>query len=240
VSNIDSSADELTMVIARTRGMLVSHEVAAAAVEQLAQVARDLVVSAVGAGASLMDEAGRRVSTGTTDRIAATADELQYELGQGPCISAWATSSVQRLDDTGSDQRWPAWSAAARQLGIRSVLSAPLVFRAECIGALKVYSTSPSAFNLEDERRLVLMSAAAATLLGMATAPDAPQQLSGMLVDALADRQAIETATGMLMERHHMNHEAARYLLMDESRSQRQPLADLARSVIAGSSGTTR
>jgi hypothetical protein len=42
----------------------------------------------------------------------------------------------------------------------------------------------------------------------------------------------------MLMERHHIDHEAARYLLMDESRSQRQPLADLARSVIAGSSGT--
>ena len=58
MANIDTSADELTTVIARTRGMLVSHEVAAAAVEQLAQVARDLVVSAVGAGASLMDEAG--------------------------------------------------------------------------------------------------------------------------------------------------------------------------------------
>ncbi len=239
MNNIDARVDELTTVMARMRGLLVSEEVAGAAVEQLAQVARDLVVSAVGAGASLMAEDGRRVSTATTDRIAATADSLQYELGQGPCISAWATTSIQRLDDTASDERWPVWCAAARDLGIRSVVSAPLVFRGDCIGALKVYSTSPAAFSLEDERRLVLLSAAAATLLGIAADAEEPQRLTQVLTDALADRRAVETATGILMERNRIDHDTARYRLLDESRSTTQPLADLARSVIAGPSGTT-
>ncbi len=238
--NVDASVDELTTVIARMRGMLVSDEVAAAAVEQLARVARDLVESAVGAGASLMDEAGKRVSTATTDRVATMADSLQYELRQGPCLSTWATSSVQRLDDTEADQRWPEWSAAARDLGIRSVLSAPMVFRGECIGALKVYSTSPSAFNLEDEHRLVLLSAAAATLLGIAATPEAPQQLTQALTEALADRQAIDSATGMLMERHQIDRDAARYQLMGESRRSGERLADVARGVIGVLSGSGR
>jgi transcriptional regulator with GAF, ATPase, and Fis domain len=239
MNNIDAGVTELTSVVARMQGMLISHEAAAATVEKLAQVARDMVESAVGAGASLMDSDGRRVSTATTDRVAAMADTLQYQLGQGPCISAWASSSVQRLDDTAVDSRWPAWSTAARELGIRSVLSAPLVFKGDVIGALKVYSTTTAAFSADDEHRLVLLSAAAATLLGMARGPDAPQRLSADLTAALADRQAIDTATGLLMERHGLGQDAARYRLMDASRAGGHTLAHLARQVLSGTSEPT-
>ncbi|MBI4899164.1 MAG: GAF and ANTAR domain-containing protein [Actinobacteria bacterium] len=240
MSAMDTGIDQLTIAVASMSGLLVSHEAAAAAVEKLAQVARDMVPSAVGAGASLMDDKGSRISTATTDRIAMIADELQYELGQGPCISAWATSSVQRLDDTESDTIWSRWSSGARDLGIRSVLSAPLVFRGDVIGALKVYSTSVSAFDEDDERRLVLLSAAAATLLGVASGPEAPRKLSETLAAALSARNAVETATGILMERHQMDLEAARYRLIELSRTSAEPLADVARSVLDRSSDTSR
>jgi putative methionine-R-sulfoxide reductase with GAF domain len=239
VTDIDTGINQLTIAVARMSGMLVTQEAATEAVEKLAQVARDMVPSAVGAGASLMDDSGSRISTATTDRIATIADELQYELGQGPCISAWATSSVQRLDDTQTDTLWPRWSSGARDLGIRSVVSAPMVFRGGVIGALKVYSTSPSAFTEDDERRLVLLSAAAATLLGVASGPDASRRLSESLAAALSDRKAVETATGILMERHHVDLEPARYMLIELSRTDTEPLADVARKVLARSSETT-
>ncbi len=239
MTDIDTGMNQLTIAVARMSGMLVTHEAAAAAVEKLAQVARDMVPSAVGAGASLMDDSGTRISMATTDRIATIADDLQYELGQGPCISAWATSSVQRLDDTESDTLWPRWSRGARDLGIRSVVSAPLVFRGDVIGALKVYSTAASAFSEDDERRLVLLSAAAATLLGVASGPDAPRRLSESLAAALSHRKVVETATGILMERHHVDLEAARYILIELSRTNAQSLADVARKVLDQSSETT-
>lgn len=223
---------ELTTVFAHVQGMLLTEQDAAAAVEQLALVARDLMTSAVGAGASLMDETGERTSTGTTDKIAAGADAAQYELGEGPCLSSWATVSIQRIDDTGVEERWPAWCAAAQALGIRSVLSAPMVFKGASIGALKVYGTAINMFSLEDERRLVLLAGASATLLGVAQGGDAPPRLSGALRRALADRQVVETATGMLMERHNLDLVAARRRLLAVSRRRRQPTADVARHLL--------
>lgn len=228
-------AGELTSAFARAQGMLLHEEDAAAGVEWLALVARDLVPASVGAGASLMDEAGRRTSTGTTDRIAAAADALQYELGEGPCLSAWATVTVQHSRDTATEARWSEWCAAAQDLGIGSVLSAPLVFRGKVIGALKVYSTRVDSFTVQDEHRLVLLAGAAATLLGAAQGHDAPQRLSAGLQSALADRQAVETATGMLMERHGLSHDQARLRLLAMSRSRGLPIAELGRAILTRS-----
>ena len=94
------SGTELTTVFARIHGMLLSRESATSAVEQLAEVAQDVVDSAIGAGASLIDDQGHTTSTGTTDAVAEAGDTLQYALGEGPCLSAWATESLQRVDDT--------------------------------------------------------------------------------------------------------------------------------------------
>ncbi len=228
MSDTEAGIAELTALVARLQGLIISREAAATAVQQLALVARDMVPSAVGAGASLIDSDGTAVSTATTDRVAEIADDLQYELGQGPCLSAWATTSVQRLDDTAADTRWPEWSAAAGDLGIRSVVSAPLVFRGDAIGALKVYSTAAGAFTPDDERRLVLLTTSAATLLGLTQRADGPQRASSSLSDAMSHRQAIDVAVGILMERHGLDEESARQRLLDASREEQVPMVEVA------------
>ncbi|MGQ1838639.1 GAF domain-containing protein [Kocuria turfanensis] len=159
----ESSAPELITVFARIQNMLLSQEHATAAVHQLAQVARDLIPSAAGAGVSLIDAHGTRTSTGATDELVETADALQYEMGEGPCLSAWATATLQRINDTTDEDRWPQWSAAAATSGIRSVLSVPLVFQDRCLGAMKVYATVTHAFTGHEEQQLGLLAAAAAT-----------------------------------------------------------------------------
>ena len=55
----------------------------------------------------MIDAYGTWTSTGATDHLVETADALQYELGEGPCLSAWATESLQRINDTTDDDRWP-------------------------------------------------------------------------------------------------------------------------------------
>ena len=232
---VKGSADQLTTVFARVQGMLLSEEDSSAAVERLALVARDMVPSSVGAGASLIDESGRRTSTATTDKVAAAADVLQYELGEGPCLSAWATVAVQHVHDTTVEGRWRTWCAAVQGLGVRSVVSAPMMFRGSTIGAMKVYSTKADSFSGHDEQRLLLLAGTAATLLGAAQGSDAPQRLSAGLQAALADRRAVETATGMLMERHELDHATARSRLLATSRSRRLPVAELAREILARS-----
>jgi GAF domain-containing protein len=228
----ESAATELTAVFARIQNMLLSQEHATAAVHQLAQVAQDLIPSAAGAGVSLIDAHGTRTSAGATDDLVETADALQYKLGEGPCLSAWATATPQRINDITDDDRWPEWSAAAARSGIRSMLSVPLVFRERRLGAMKVYATDGDAFTDHAEQQLGLLAAAAATLLGSAQTRDAPQRLSAALQAGLEDRQAIDRATGMLMEQRATDPDDAHCVLLTASRAQGRPMAEVARQIM--------
>lgn len=228
----ESSAVELTAVFARIQNMLLSQENATAAVQHLAQVAKDLIPSAVGAGASLIDAHGNKSSAGATDSLVEAADAVQYELGHGPCLSACNSTESQRIDDTTDDDRWPQWSVAAAASGIRSVLSVPLVFRDRPLGALKVYATTPGAFAGAEERLLGLLATAAAVLLGSAQTREAPQRLSAALQAGLDERQAIDRATGMLMEQRATDPQDAHSVLLTASRNRQLPMAEVARQVL--------
>lgn len=228
----ESPATDLAAVFARIQGMLLSLEDATAAVHQLARVAKELIPSAIGAGASLIDEGGTRTSTGATDATVESADALQYELGEGPCLSAWATASSQRIDDIADEDRWPEWSAAAARSGIRSVLSSPMSSQGRVIGAMKVYATTEHAFTAHEERLFDLLAGVAATLLGSAQTRDAPQRLSAALQSGLDDRQLIDRATGMLMEQRGTDPDDAHCVLLTASRNQNRSMAEVARQVL--------
>ena len=91
----------------------------------LARAIKDATQGTIGAGVSLMDASGRRTSAGFTVPVFQRADALQYELGQGPCLTAWATEETVFVDDVRTDPRWPQWSAAMSSLPVRSIVSSP-------------------------------------------------------------------------------------------------------------------
>ncbi|GAA1763498.1 GAF and ANTAR domain-containing protein [Kocuria aegyptia] len=227
-----TSPGELTTVFAQLHGMLLSQDDADAAVRQLARVAQQMIPGATGAGVSLLDEDGSRTSTASTDPAVEAADALQYELGTGPCLSAWATGQTQWVEDTAVDPRWASWSSAAAEAGIRSVLSAPLIHRGRALGALKIYATTPSAFGDAEQQRLGLLADAAATLLSSAQPVEAPVRLSESLRAALASRETVALATGVLMAREHLAPEAARSVLLERARAQGRHLAQVAVDVL--------
>ncbi|MGQ1799070.1 GAF and ANTAR domain-containing protein [Kocuria oceani] len=228
----EPSPGELTTVFAHLHGMLLSEHDATAAVGQLAGVAHQMIPTAAGAGVSLLGADGTRVSTASTDAAVEAADDLQYELGMGPCLSAWATGQAQRIDDTTTDPRWVGWVAAAAEAGIRSVLSVPLIRRGHALGALKVYARSPAAFGEPEERLLGLLADAAATLLGAAQPAEAPVRLSAALKAALASRETVGLATGVLMARNHLDPGTARSVLLEEARAQNRGVAEVAAEVL--------
>lgn len=227
-----SSPDELTTVFAHLQGMLLSTQDATAAVHQLARAAHRMVPAAAGAGVSLIDETGTRVTAAATDTVVEAADALQYELGQGPCLSAWATREPQHVADTAQDPRWTRWQAAAAASGIRSVLSTPLVHRNRGLGAMKVYATAPGAFTEAEERLLRLLADAAATLMGTAQAADAPVRLSASLKAALQSRETVALAAGVLMSRRGLDAEAAREALLADARARGRSVAESAADVL--------
>lgn len=223
---------ELTTVFAHLSGMLLAEHDAAAAVQQLAHAAHQVIPAAAGAGVSLFDEDGTRATTEATDAAVEAADALQYDLGQGPCLSAWATRTPQRVDDTTTDPRWEPWQAAAADSGIRSVLSTPLIHDHRVLGAMKVYATSPGAFGEAEERLLGMLAAAAATLLGAAQPVEAPTQLSTAMKTALEARDTAGLAAGILMHRDHLDAASARSMLLRTARARGQRVSEVAAGIL--------
>ena len=130
ISSTTNSADhlvsELSGVLAQMGGVLLSAETVETAVSLVTQLAVATIPASVGAGVTLVDAQGKR-TTAASDALVERADELQYELDDGPCLTAWRERVAVLIDDVELDTRWPEWTAAVGHLGIESVLSVPLV-----------------------------------------------------------------------------------------------------------------
>jgi GAF domain-containing protein len=228
VVTLDPWGVELAGAFARLQGLLLDTDTATGAVAELAEVARDLIPLAVGAGVTLIDKNGEPTSLAATDPGVETVDRMQYEAGEGPCLTAWDTVSFQRVEDTCTETRWPDWAAAAAATGVRSVLSTPLVYHGQEIGAVKVYAGEPEAFTEHEEHLLGLLAGAAATLLGASQDSHTAHQLTGQLHDAVLGHQDIQQAVGLLMERHDLEADTAHSRLLDGARQQQLPVLELA------------
>ena len=231
----DLPLDELSTTFARIQGLLLTEETVGHAVDLLADAAKEAIPGTSGAGVSLMDEQGRRTSRGATDDIVKQADALQYELGEGPCITSWAATGTVRSDDLATEERWSLWTPRAAALGLRSVLSSPLVFQTESLGAIKVYSKLPGAFDARSERLLTLFAGPAATLLANVQSTQAPRRLSRQLKEAITSRDNIALARGVLMEREGLSEDDSMARLLEIARSSRATLRAAAELIISGS-----
>ena len=225
-------ASELAVLTGLVSGGFLTEENASKAVQSLAYVLRDVVPSSVGAGASIIDSRGRRESSGVTDPVVLRADKLQYELGQGPCLSAWAEQRTMIIQDVREESRWPKWTAAVVELPLRSVLSAPLTTEGRRIGAIKVYSPVPRAFDDHSVFLIDRLAGPAAALLGNVRDREATTELGSLLVGVLANRDLISRAEGIFMERMNLGPREALGVMLAASRDEDRPLHEVAREIV--------
>jgi len=229
-------AEELSRVYARMSGLLLSEETVQTALELVTSLALETIGGAVGAGVTLIDADRRRESAGATSELVARADALQYELDEGPCLTAWADNVVVHIDDLQSDERWPRWRAAALPLGVRSSLSAPLQAQGRMLGAMKIYGGQPGAFDDRSVALLTRFAAQAAILLANISTLDRAERLSESLQTALRTRNVIALATGVLMERNRLTEEQAFLRLVEAAQAGRRELVDEATFVVQSTS----
>jgi hypothetical protein len=102
------------------------------------------VLGVSGAGVSITEER-LRVPLGASDAMAARAEALQTNLGEGPCLDATATSEPIVADETSMAVRWPIFCREfLAETPFRSVASIPLKSsRLRRFGALDLYSADP-------------------------------------------------------------------------------------------------
>ena len=111
---------DLSSALTQMAGLVLSRETVDTALELVTSLAATTTAGTLGAAVTVVDEHGKR-SRAASDAVAEQADALQYQFDEGPCLTAWRTQEMVRIDDTTTDARWPRWNAAVSELGVRSV-----------------------------------------------------------------------------------------------------------------------
>jgi GAF domain-containing protein len=164
-------------------------------------IAASFIPGATGAGLSLITD-GVRMSRASTSALVELADQQQYELGEGPCLTSWTDGVMVRIDDLDDDPRYPTWVSAARELHLRSVLSTPLRGAQGNLGAIKVYSEVPRAFDRSAEDLLLKLADQAALLVENLQALIDTEESSVDIMASMRVRQQVAMAQGVLVGRH--------------------------------------
>ncbi|WP_378740445.1 ANTAR domain-containing protein [Nocardia brasiliensis] len=228
-----NAADELAAAYAHASGLLLSEQTVSTALAQITSLAADVIPASSGSGISLLDNQGRRITSAATDPIVESADTLQYGLDQGPCLTAWNDHVLVRVDNLVRDERWPEWSSRAVELGIASVLSAPLLTAGEALGAVKVYSRRPHAYTDVSEDLLRRFAELITMLLVQLHTAHSAQRFSADLKDALQSRETISFARGVLMAREHLDPDNAYRRLIELAQHSRTSVRQAAEAIVA-------
>jgi GAF domain-containing protein len=233
----NTMASNTTTDIAAAFGEIARVLASAAGLEDaLVRIGRFAVLTVDGcAGASVaVREASGVRSIAHTDDLVAEVDRIQYDLGEGPCVSALAEATVVESRDLGRDERWPLFGARAAERGLHSLLSFHLESSehpGRAAGTLNLYGAVPGAFS-DDDRAVAEIYAAHATIaLTAATAEARLEQKDADLRQALASRDVIGQAKGILMERHHLTADDAFALLRRASQRLNRKLSRIAEEV---------
>jgi transcriptional regulator with GAF, ATPase, and Fis domain len=169
----------------------------------------------------------RRVETpAASDDLAATADRLQAELGEGPALDTLWDHETVYVPDLLTETRWPTWGPGlAEATGVRSVLTFRLFTLKDVIGALSMYSTAADAFTADDKAEGLALAA------HIAIAVLAAQQVEHFEA-ALDSRTIIAQACGLVMERYGVDAVRAFAVLTRLSSSQNVKVRDVAAELV--------
>src|SRR2546429_5309113 len=99
------------------------------------------IVGVDGAGVMLMSGDIPRGSLCSTNEVSHLIEELQYTLGEGPCVDAYQQDKVVTEPDLADPvtRRWPAFTPPTLQAGVRGIFGFPLRVGSVRLGALNPY-----------------------------------------------------------------------------------------------------
>lgn len=208
---------------------LAGHRDTDAALAALTEMAAAEVPGAQYAGVTL-GSSGKFRTIAPTDDIVRAVDQIQYDLGSGPCVDAAIEDDAFCADDLRSDERWPDFGKKASDAtGILSMLSFRLFLEHDqsVIAAINMYSTEPGAFGAESRARGLLL----ATHGALAVSGAAAREKASNLERALGTSRDIGVAMGLLMTAHSIERDQAFDLLRIASQRTHRKLSDVAAEV---------
>ncbi|SPM28366.1 GAF domain, partial [Mycobacterium terramassiliense] len=178
------------------------------------------------AGITMADKTKAVSNVVATHRYPMVLDAIQNRCGEGPCLEAVWQHHVMHVEDLNIDQRWPNYQRhALEQTPIRSILSYELFAASGSMAALNFYAEHPYSFTDESLEIGGVFAAHVALAWSMMRRQD-------QFRSALASRDVIGQAKGVIMERFNLDAVEAFELLSRLSQKSNTKLIEIATSLI--------
>jgi anti-anti-sigma factor len=222
----------LAEYLRRVASVPPNNEVVNSALRLVVALSRATVGGADGVSVSLLRN-GRLSTVAASDQTILDMDAGQYETGEGPCVDASLEGRRFYAEFLDEELRWPAFTPKARSLGINSILSSPLIARNTPVGALNIYSRTPSAFADMDQNLASAFADEASVILSEAQADVTDVQLDDRLGEALRTRELISQAQGVIMGLEGVGQDDAYTILRRHSLRHGRSLRERAEEILA-------
>jgi transcriptional regulator with GAF, ATPase, and Fis domain len=154
-----------------------------------------------GVAVCVFDRSGQPTTLLASDDTAARLDELQFDLGEGPIFSVFATGQPTVIRDLSNavPPEWLFFQRAAVATGAAALTVLPLLIGAACVGTVSLHWMSPNELNADDLQVALAAarSIAAPTVhTGNRTAQD---RTSGSATESTVLRSDVHQAVGMVL-----------------------------------------
>ena len=187
-----------------------------------------------GAGVMLMSGDIPRGSLCASDEVSQLIEDLQFTLGEGPCVDAYRHDAVVAEPDLAGPgaRRWLAFTPPALDAGVRAVFGFPLRAGSVRLGALNLYRDRPGPLSADEHADALVVAAVAARWV-LEVQAGAPPGAVAQELEAGADFHfAVHNAAGIVSVQEDISVTEALIRLRAFAFSSNRPLADVARDVI--------
>ena len=219
--------------IAEIARSLSAEPTVVATLQRIVDMAAETIEGCDGAGLLLVNR-GKIVAGAWSNELVHEIEKMEYEIGEGPCVDAiWERPTFESANLRDELSLWPTFAARAVDAGVESMLAFRLFASEETLGALDLYSSRRGAFDESARAFGTVFAAHAALALAGAQIHERDLAVADGLREALATRDVIGQAKGVLMATRHIDAEAAFDLLRTTSQGRNEKLRAVAEHVVS-------
>lgn len=178
------------------------------------------------------------VTVAATDEVARAIDQIEIQVGEGPCVDAITDEAYQHDPDlTDDDSPWPAFTArVVAETPVRTAIGYRMFIEGAKVGALNLFGDTPGGLTADAaDQGAVLASFAGVAITSLHYRDEAESLRAG-----LKSNREIGKAVGLLMAAHKVSADAAFEILRRTSQDLNMKLAVVAERVVEGQQSQLR
>lgn len=198
------------------------------------------VLGVEGVGVCVMAVSSRPLADGATDKRISRLEDLQFTLGEGPALSAFAEGAPMSDGDLlATRSRWPLFAHQAAALiqtqdwPIRALHAFPIRLRRVPLGVLDVYVRDPGELPLSLEAPTLTAARSVASVLIEASESYRSGRDADWQGGTSADQALVDQAIGMVMAQMDTDAETALARLRAHAFAEGRSLGMIAEAVVA-------